>query len=103
MKRFVCVLIVLMLLSPASISEESRKELPEGFYELEVVKEAVERQIEQFRDFTPEQLEVVYLASKILHDEYFGEDTPGPSKIVDVRLPQGEYVIGELLPTGNLS
>lgn len=101
MKRFVCILLIFLLFVPDAINEDTRKELPAGFYDSEIVHEAVERQIAQFREFTPAQLEVVYLASKQLHDLYFGPETPDRVAITEMRLPQGEYVIGELIPPGN--
>lgn len=101
MKRLICFLLIFMFFIPSAINEDVRKELPPGFYDSEVVQEAIERQIAQFREFTPAQLEVIYLASKQLHDLYFGPETPDGVEIKEMRLPQGEYVIGELIPSGN--
>lgn len=89
--------IIFLLLLPQAISEE----LPEDFYELEAVKTATQEQIKQFRQFTRAQVEVIYLASKALHEEYFGVELPAYKKIKDMRIPQGEYIIGDLIPAGN--
>ena len=89
MKKLILFLAFSMLFTSAVKSEE----LPEGFYEMEVVKNAIQEQTASLRKFTPEQLEVVYQASKILHDEYFGN-------FIDLRLPQGEYLIGDFIPAG---
>ena len=98
MKKLICLICVFLLLVPQAVNEE----LPEGFYEHESVQNAIANAVEQMREsYTPVQLEVIYQASKILHDEYFGEDTPEHSEIVEKRIPQGEYVIGELIPSGN--
>ena len=85
--------IVLFILLFCSVPVSS-EELPEGFYDSELVKNAVQEQIKQFRQFTPAQVEVIYLASKILHDEYFENDNI-------IRIPQGEYLIGELIKPGS--
>ena len=101
MKRLITFTLCILLLIRVCHAEESKKKLPDGFYELEVVKEALVNQIKDFREFTPEQLEVVYLASKYLHEEYFGTESSECETIEDMRLPQGEYIIGELIPAGN--
>lgn len=96
MKKLVLALAFFVLSTSPAFCEE----LPDGFYEMEVVKNAIQEQVASLREFTPAQLEVVYQASKILHDEYFGAAS-SPEIIVDRRLPQGEYLIGEFIPAGN--
>ena len=90
-KVITSIVLFILLLCSVPVSSE---ELPEGFYDSELVKNAVQEQIKQFRQFTPAQVEVIYLASKILHDEYFENDNI-------IRIPQGEYLIGELIKPGS--
>ena len=99
MKKVITSIVFFVLLfCSVSVSGE---ELPEGFYDSELVKNAIQEQIKQFRQFTPAQVEVIYLASKILHEEYFGIELPESEVIVDMKIPQGEYIIGNLIPAGN--
>ena len=90
MKKTIALIVFLCVLAFSAVCEE----LPEGFYEMEEVKSAIQIQVDSLRqELTPMQLEVIYQASKTLHNEYFGSFT-------DFRLPQGEYIIGDLIPAG---
>ena len=97
MKKLILFFAFSMLFTSAVKSEE----LPEGFYEMEVVKKAIQEQVASLREFTPAQLEVVYQASKILHDEYFGSATAADQTIEGVVLEPGLYEVGPDIPAGN--